>query len=458
MFRKITDLILGRKSHSFSLASVTGAYSSLFGRSGQDYIDEGYNLNATIAGCVDIRAKAVASIPLIVQVDGEDAPDHDLQKLLNAPNPYQAGPALIRDLVSYKLITGNTYLERMGANNNDINQEPLNLRTWKSQRMQVAVNQESLNPVGYTYQDGAVNRQWDVDIVTGKSKMLHWFTFNPNNLNLGQSPMVAAALDIDQSNSASRWNANLFKNSAEPSGLLTVDSVLSDAQYKQIKERMDRDHSGVENAKKFMILEGGLTFQQTALSPKELDWLQGQKFSAQAICARYQVASQLMNIEGAQTFANFEQARQALYEDVAIPDMRDLVAELNGFLSYLYKDRPVITFSIDNIPALSSKRAATWLSMTNATWLTTNEKREATGYDEVDIPEADEILIPAGLLPLGIDLFAETSSLPSDEKRIEAMSIVLMKERNIEKAPAMKLASQVLHGKACQCGGCSGNI
>ena len=100
----------------------------------------------------------------------------------------------------------------------------------------------------------------------------------------------------------------------------------------------------------------------------------------------------LVGVPGDATFANYREARYHLWEDTILPLLDQLVDELNNWLVPLYGDKMKLTYDIDSIAALASKREEAWAKFNNASFLTVNEKRMAMGY--APIKDGDHIPLP----------------------------------------------------------------
>ena len=105
-------------------------------------------------------------------------------------------------------------------------------------------------------------------------------------------------------------------------------------------------------------------------------------------------ANSVNGIEGSQTYANYEQARAAFYEDRNNPIALDkFLAALNKWLGLRAGLRPddVLCVDIDAVAALEPRRAERNQVLDKIQSITINEKRTAMGYDAVD--GGDGILI-----------------------------------------------------------------
>lgn len=374
-------------------------------RNTRAFAREGYASNVIVFRCVDVISKAMASIPLVVKQNGEVVGlEHPLAKLLARPNPRTTKARMVHQLVAFRLITGNSYLEKIGPGEPGQHLPPKELWVWPSYDIRPIIGEDSgILPIGYGFEDGKTKFGWEVDLITGRSCILHWMTFNPLNPWFGMSPIESMARSVDQRNSADEWNQALLQNQCEPSGVITSegDATFTDPQVKQLREQLEERYMGPSNAKRPMILGGGAKWTQVALSPKEMDWLNGKNVASRDIAGAFGVPTQVIPIQGDQTFANFEQARLALWEDTVIPLGMDLTEELTHFFA---EDFPgaTVTMDLDKIPALASRRAEKWTMAQNSTFISTNEKRGLVDLDEVEESQGDgdAILVSAGNITL----------------------------------------------------------
>ncbi|CAB4176261.1 COG4695 Phage-related protein [uncultured Caudovirales phage] len=366
----------------------------------EQFSEEGYKRNVVAYACIDLITKAAAAVPwTLYNTKEEEIDTHPLLKLLQRPNPTQGGASLMRNWYGYHWIAGNAYLEGVGPDN----RPPLELYTHRPDRMKVVAGRAGI-PQAFIYTVGQQEKRWDVDELTGEGPILHLKRFNPLNDWYGLSPLEAAAYGVDQHNEAGKWNQSLLQNSGAPSGALVYapeegPGVLTDDQFSKLKGEIDEKFSGSGNAGRPLLLEGGFDWKQMSLSPKEMDWLEGKKSASQDICAAFGVPHQMLGIEGSQTFANYEQARMALYEDTVLPFLDFVAEELNNWLVPKFGDNLVLGYDEDKIPALEPRRSEKFAMLTGVTFLTTNEKREAVGYEPV--PGGDDLMVDATQLPLG---------------------------------------------------------
>lgn len=312
--------------------------------------------------------------------------DSPLLTLLDKPNPDMALSTFIETVVAYYKITGNSYIE---ANMGLSGKIPLELWPARPDKMKIIPGKNGF-VAQYQYSNGGVSRSFDVDPVKMQSKIMHWKTFNPINMWYGLSPLEAALLSLDQNNAGQRWNLALLQNNATPSGVLQMKvtdinprGALTNEQYGRLKAEFENHHQGAGNAGRPMILEGGLNWQSIALGPKDMDFIQNKNITATDILAVYGVPGELVGL-GQKTFNNYKEARLSFYEDTVLPTMDSLRDKFNQWLTPAFGDNLYLDYDKDDIEALVEKREAKYTSLSSATFLSENEKRQAAGYEEVE--------------------------------------------------------------------------
>lgn len=346
------------------------------------FAEEGFRRNVIAFRAVTQVARAVASVPW--HLEGQDAEQESpILALLARPNPQMAQSEFIEAVVSYLLIAGNSYVEAVeGA------ETPRELWPLRPDRMKVIAGRSGL-PQGFVYSLGGAERRWDADPLTGRSAILHLKTFHPLDDWYGLSPVEPASSAIDQRNEADKWNMALLQNGARPSGALVYDpkdspsANLSEEQFARLKDEAAAQYSGARNAGRPMLLDGGLSWQEMSLSPKDIEFLDARHAAARDIALAFGVPPQLLGIPGDNTYANYQEARLAFWEETVIPLLCHLRDELNAWLVPQFGDGAPLAFDLDGIPALALRRERVWARLQAAQFLTLNEKRRAVGLPDI---------------------------------------------------------------------------
>lgn len=346
--------------------------------------EEGFQKNVIVYRCVNLIAKSVASVPWLLYQGDTELSDHPFLTLMNRPNPQQSRALFIETVVSYLLLSGNTYVEGVFTHDHTL---PTELYTLRPDRMTVTPGASGL-PQAYEYRVNGHTQPFICDPVTGASPILHLKNFHPLNDWYGLSPLEAAAGAIDQHNVVSGHNLALLQNGGRPSGALMVkpsphSQGLTDTQREMLREDMRQLYQGGQNAGRLMILEGDFEWTEMGLSPKDLDFINGKNLTAREIAQAFGVPAMLVGVQGDSTFANYKEARFHLWEDTVLPLLDTILAEMTLWLGG-HDMGMRFAYDIDAIPALAPRREAMWAKINNADFLTINEKRQAVGYTPLE--------------------------------------------------------------------------
>lgn len=371
---------------------------------------EGYGQNAVAYACANKIAATLASVEWQLFEQGGDGkperiPDHDILKLIENPNPMQSGMEFRQHLATYFALSGNGFVlgEGMDARGNAI---PTGLALLSPGHVQVKPGRYHGMPGRYIYKPGNQEFAYEVDQLTGRSAVLQIKSFNPLDPLHGMSPMLPAALAIDQHNASCQWNYSLLKRGARPSGALLAKGTaehpgqLTDEQYTRLKQSMEEEYSGEHNAGRPLLLEGNFEWQEMSHSPKDVDFLEGKNSAARDIALAFGVPPMLLGIPGDSTYSNMAEARLALYTDTVLPMLQVILGGFNRWLTPLYGDGLFLWYDPEMIEALEPLRKAKGERINAAAYLKTDEKREAMGYEPLDDDIGQQVLVQSSMIPL----------------------------------------------------------
>jgi len=364
--------------------------------------EEGYKNCMTVFACVSLLSKGAAGIPwqLFRKAASQDSKkeeifQHDLLDRIHRPNPMCGQSIFVENLAAFYYIAGNSYELAIGPDTEKTPPRELHYLFPHLVKIKPGTRAE---PVAY-YEYSANPAK--PDPYTPK-EILHLKAFHPLNSYYGLSPLEVAAKGIDVANMTMNWNMKLLQNDMRPPGIVKIEGNLDKEQKDDLREDLRANYQGFQNVAMPMIFEGGQDWIQTALSPKDLDWITGDKMTMRKICAVLNVASELIGDSENKTYSNVKEAYKALYTKAILPFMDFLRDEWNNWLVPKWNDtRLYLDYNRDSIEELKEEQSAVYTRMASAHWLTLNEKRKACGFDEDPAPEADQIYLPIMLVPMG---------------------------------------------------------
>ena len=337
---------------------------------------------------VKMIAEAAAALPLVLQDAERRFAEHPVLDLVAAPNPAQGRAELFEALYGQLLLSGNAYVEAVGAGAG----LPLELHVLRSDRMSVVPGSDGW-PVAYEY--AVAGRKHRFTLGEGAPCICHIKSFHPQDDHYGLSPMQPAAQAVDVHNAASRWSKALLDNAARPSGAIVYkgaegQGALSTDQYDRLVSEMEAHHQGARNAGRPMLLEGGLDWKPMGFSPSDMEFQKTKEAAAREIALAFGVPPMLLGIPGDATYANYQEANRAFYRLTVLPLVARVSAKVAAWLREFTGEAMELSPDLDKVPALAAERDAQWQRVAKADFLTVAEKRALLGLPPLPGEVADE--------------------------------------------------------------------
>lgn len=338
---------------------------------------EGFMRNPVVHRCVRMISEAAASVPWLLYEDVTEHETHPLLDVLKHPQQGQDGASFFERLYGHLLLSGNAYIERITAPNgmhemHILRPERVSIECdengWPSSLLYRAGNTKRIIPLGYRPQ----------------SSGLHLKLFHPLDDYYGFPPLEAALMALDIHNAAGAWNKALLDNSARPSGALVYapkdGGNLTEEQFQRLKEELEDGYTGANSAGRPLLLEGGLDWKAMGLTPKDMDFIEAKNAASREIALAFGVPPMLLGIPGDNTYANYAEANRAFYRLTVLPLISRTANAMSGWLNRLYDGDLRFEPDLDRVDGLSAEREALWRRISDADFLSADEKREAVGY------------------------------------------------------------------------------
>lgn len=368
---------------------VSTTYSSM-SRSG--YMSNGatYNAIRSIAQCA-------GAVPwALFTGTGEDKDrilaSHPLTDLWARPNPLMGNSRFIENIVSYLQIAGECFIVTSDSEGN-----PGGTNARSIPEMLTFMRPDNVDYNNPT--DPLSDLTWKINgrnIHIPRESVLHLKWFHPLDDNRGLSPIEVSRVSIEQSNLSRLWNKSLMKKAGRPSSILKSRVSPPKEVRDKILQRFRENIGGAANAGDVIFLTGDVEWEKAALTPEEMSWSEGQKMAGRDISVVQGTPPQLNGDTEASTYANYQEARKALYQETVLPILTFIRDEFNVWLTPRYSNSISLDILKSEIDALQEDRGQEWARISNADWLTINEKRKAVGLDPISDERAETPII---LLP-----------------------------------------------------------
>lgn len=343
-----------------------------------------YKTNAIVHRCVSLIACSASHIPWQVHKEKggkrEQIPFHPVARLLKNPAPNISGADFFTSSISSLLLYGNSYILASGRKSS----APGELYNLHASQMEYVTSGNMRS--AYKYKNTKNEQYYSIDPITRISRVLHLKNYNPMDDNHGLSSLSAAAKPIHLHAKIMDWNKSLLKNATRPSGALVFqdgNGYLSEEQFERLQQQFYDGFSGASNSGKPLILEGGLKWQETNNAERFEKFIELKDSSARDIAIAFNVPPQLLGISGDNTYSNMQEARLALWEENIIPLLDKYSDALSNWLSHWYEEDLIIDFDRDAISVLTKRRENLWSKISNANFMTVNEKRAFVGLGPI---------------------------------------------------------------------------
>ena len=111
---------------------------------------------------------------------------------------------------------------------------------------------------------------------------------------------IGAGVAVDQ------FGAAYFGNGARFGGILEHPGKLDDEARKHLRESIQREHGGVSNAHRMMVLEEGMKYQALGTPPEDAQFLESRTYSVRDIARWFCIPAHMLVDNEHATFSNIE--------------------------------------------------------------------------------------------------------------------------------------------------------
>lgn len=384
-----------------TINSIMGAEISLLGIGSNVFIRDAYKANPNIFSTISWITQRVARtkwqlFDVSNKKEKKELFDHPILELLENPNPAQSKTEFLESACGYKKITGETFIQGVSPGAGINQGKPKELWVLPTPMMDVKFDRSGIPIEFVILSKGKKN-------TIPAEEIMYLRQFNPGEGNRGMSNIQAGIKVVSQSNSAYEANMRLIQNLGAQ-GILTLDDPNANADQGQIdlmETKINQKHGGASNYGKVMVSSTAWKWQQIGLNATDLALIESQKMSLRDICNLFNLNSQLFNDPDNTTYNNIQEARKAGITDAVQPEIEALRDGFNKWLVPKFGTHLRLDYDQTTFPELqkNQKELTEWLSQ--AWWLTGNQKLQIMKMAQNDNPIMNEILIPTNLIPTG---------------------------------------------------------
>lgn len=322
--------------------------------------------------CVSTIADSVANLSYTLERNGKSV-DHKHLGLIT--------PDLLRYVATQMLLTGTSYLWKMrvGAYVDEL---------YRLRSDTMTIDEKSDGSINcFRYNGGRSQITLQPEDVADFSLSNPFETY-PYTVK-GMSPVAAIAMQAEMDNAANKWNWNFFRNGATVGGTLETDAMMDSANKELLARKWKAQFQGVNNAHSVAVLDQGLQYKPMQTSKKEMDFVDGRRFTRDEILAIFKVPPAVVGLTDNANRASATVALETYFRICISP----LAAQIAEVLTKELFDG-VGKFYFTNVIPADAEQLKNDLALGA---ISVNEYRQARGYDRVD--GYDDIEPPAEPVP-----------------------------------------------------------
>ena len=313
-------LTVGQNSGLYSIRDMTGyklSYESLF---------HAYRNQSDIFSCIREWRENVGLAgyrfvnPLDRTKPVNEGDAKELDSILNYWQPWRALKSrIVRDFG----VAGNAYcaITRNEAKNAVVGLQSLDPRTM------ALVSDKNGNVLKYIQRVGQNVVEFQPE------EIIHFkIDTDPNHELFGFSPMETVIWEARTDLSAMMANYFFFENDAQPAVQYILEPNLSDEEKESARKFIEDQFKGVKNRNRSGILDGVKEVKTFNISQKDMEFLQGRRFTTEKICAAYGVPKFMLGYTDTVNNNNGTELKAKFYESTIQP-LEEMMAEvMNEFL------------------------------------------------------------------------------------------------------------------------------
>ena len=299
--------------------------------------------------CVQRKADAMARMSMMIST-AEDlvVETGPLVELSLSPNPAMTWRAFIRATSAYLDLTGRAAWKIDAPAGVPVAVWPL-----VPSRLRPDRDRGTGRLLGWKYHHaGGKTEPFTVEEV-------HYFCdpdFEAGDTLEGLAPRAAVAMAIDQYYKADLANISSLDNGVEPTGALRAPDTLTEAQIGLLRQELRDHHAGVLNRKQFMLLMGGLEWQQMGAAFKDMEFIAGKEMAREDICSAYGVPPAVAGFYKDSNYAHADAAERIFWTGTILPRAEWIAEEwTRGVLDRFAHDRTLAVVDARRSPLAGAK-------------------------------------------------------------------------------------------------------
>ncbi|WP_418186742.1 phage portal protein [Aliarcobacter lanthieri] len=265
--------------------------------------------HSIVYSCVRVLSESISSLPLVLYKEDDNgnrkkAKEHTLYGLLNLlPNQENTTMQWRETMMANLCLKGNHFSQIIRNKRGQI------ISIWGLDTNRITVKRKQntgelvfLYDYGFDYKDKHKEKQF----VFNFDEVLNVSGLSFDGIT-GISPIAYERESIALSVAMEQFGGKYFKNGASATGAFSVDGELTNTAYERLKKDFDDRYTGLKEAHRPLLLEGGAKFTPISMSNQDSQFLEARKFQKEDISMIFRVPPHMLNDLAKANYNSIEQ-------------------------------------------------------------------------------------------------------------------------------------------------------
>lgn len=349
------------------------------------YVTDAMKQNAWVNLAVTSIARNFSRAPFVLYKGEDVIEEGPAWELFNNPNPYLSRYQLWEATVSWRKARGEAFWIYEKDNNPLRGGIPTMIVIVDPSRMKHILDPDGQKITGWKY------TQDKEEVPFLPKEVVHFRVWNKWDAWRGVSPLIAMGEELTQDWQANISNTKMISNGSVPRGILTSKQRLTENQAKELQDRWEKAHGGASRAHRVAVLGAETQYQQIGLSPEDLQYFEGKKWTRQTVLATYGIPPAVVGVKDDMTplsGADTKEQLRSFWSMTLVSEQKAIEDKLRiDFFKRLGLEDLRGEFDIGDIPELKddeAQRSTIDLAEIGAGVRTINEIRDERGLDPVE--------------------------------------------------------------------------
>lgn len=214
--------------------------------------------------------------------------------------------------------------------------------------------------------------------------------------------MVSCAKSVLMQNAIREWNISTTRNGAKPYVALEIPNQITRENREALLRELSWSYGGSNNAGKGIVLDNGKKLSVLGMTAVEMDYLNGWTQAGKEIAIAYGIPPEKLGDSATKTYSNSVEASREVITNTIKPLLDIIYSALWQFFKNTVIATGVkeLTYDVEQLTDCMGAQTELYTALQTVTFLTPNEKRKKLGYEPIDNPLADDLMMSMADQPM----------------------------------------------------------